>query len=89
MVSRELKGLSMKLKKARFGPYCKSYGDQRSYFHLKGVRAAQKTSSNNFGHNVELFVICHCNYSVLSCRHIIGPRAHKVELGYEFCTSPA
>lgn len=41
------------------------------------------------GHNDELFVICHCNCSVLSCGHIIGPRAHKVELGYEFCTSPA
>jgi hypothetical protein len=48
MVSRELKGLSMKLKNARFGPLFRSYGDQRNYFHLKAMRAAQKTSSNIF-----------------------------------------
>jgi hypothetical protein len=28
--------------------YCRSYGDQNNSFHLKAVRAAQKTSSNHF-----------------------------------------
>jgi hypothetical protein len=39
MVSRELEGLSGKLKNARFGP--RSYGDQRNSFHLRVVRAAK------------------------------------------------
>jgi hypothetical protein len=28
--------------------YCRNYGDQRNSFHLRAVRAAQKTSSNIF-----------------------------------------
>jgi hypothetical protein len=28
--------------------YCRSYGDKRNSFHLKAVRALQKTSSNIF-----------------------------------------
>jgi hypothetical protein len=47
MVGRELEGLSMKLKNARFG-HCRSYGDQKNSFHLRAIRAAQKTSSNIF-----------------------------------------
>jgi hypothetical protein len=31
--------------------YCRSYGDQRNSFHLRTVRAAQKTSSNIFLEN--------------------------------------
>jgi hypothetical protein len=49
MVSRELEGLSGKLKNARFGP--RSYGDQRNSFHLRVVRAAKKPSSNIFLEN--------------------------------------
>jgi hypothetical protein len=28
--------------------YCRSYGNQRNFFHLRAVRATQKTSSNIF-----------------------------------------
>jgi hypothetical protein len=38
----------VKLKNTRFGLYCRSYGDQRNSFHLRAVRATQKTSSNIF-----------------------------------------
>jgi hypothetical protein len=31
--------------------YFRSYGDQRNSFHLRAVRAAQKTSSNSFLEN--------------------------------------
>jgi hypothetical protein len=31
--------------------YCRSYGDQRNSFHLKAMRATQKTSSNIFLEN--------------------------------------
>ena len=48
MVSRELERLSVKLKNARFGPYYRSYGDQRNSFHLRVGQATQKTSSNIF-----------------------------------------
>jgi hypothetical protein len=48
MVGMELEGLSVKQNNARFGPLCRSYGDQNNSFHLKAVWAAQKTSSNNF-----------------------------------------
>jgi hypothetical protein len=57
MVSRELEGLSVKLKNTRFGLllyeldldlYCMSYGDQRNSFHLRARWATQKTSSNIF-----------------------------------------
>ena len=33
MVSREVEGLSKKLKNTSFGPYCRSYGDKRNSFH--------------------------------------------------------
>jgi hypothetical protein len=46
MVGRELEGLFVKLKNARLDLYCRSYGDHRNSFHLRAVRAAQKTSSN-------------------------------------------
>jgi hypothetical protein len=48
MVGMELEGLSVKQNNARFGPLCRSYGDQNNSFHLKAFWAAQKTSSNNF-----------------------------------------
>jgi hypothetical protein len=48
MVGRELEGLSVKLNNSRFGPYCRSYGDQRNSFHLRAVWVAQKTSLNIF-----------------------------------------
>jgi hypothetical protein len=48
MVSRDLEGLSVKLKNARLDLYCRSYGDQRNFFHLRVVWAVQKTSSNIF-----------------------------------------
>jgi hypothetical protein len=58
MVSRELEGLSVKLKNARFGPlYCRSYGDQRNSFHLRAMWAAQKNSSNIFLKNK--IKLCH------------------------------
>jgi hypothetical protein len=47
MASRELEGLSMKLKNARFYLICRSYGDKRNSFHLKKQKT-QKTSSNTF-----------------------------------------
>jgi hypothetical protein len=28
--------------------YCRSYGEQKNFFHLRAVQAAQKTSSNIF-----------------------------------------
>jgi hypothetical protein len=31
--------------------YCRSYGDKRNSFHLRAVRAAQKTPSNIFKKN--------------------------------------
>jgi hypothetical protein len=57
MVGRKLEGLSVKLKNARLDLYCRSYGDQKSSFHLKAVRAAQKTSLNNFLKNKRK--LCH------------------------------
>jgi hypothetical protein len=57
MVSRELEGLSVKLKNTRFGPYCRSYDDQRNYFHLRAMQATQKSSSNIFLKNKRK--LCH------------------------------
>jgi hypothetical protein len=53
MVGRELEGLSLKLKNARFGPY----GNQKNSFHLRAVHATQKTSSDNFLKNKRK--LCH------------------------------
>jgi hypothetical protein len=54
MVGRELEGLFVK---QDLDLYFRSYGDQNNSFHLRVVRAAQKTSSNIFLKNKRK--LCH------------------------------
>jgi hypothetical protein len=49
--------------------YCRSYGDQRNYFHLRAMQAAQKTSSNIFLINKRK--LCHADRSIRTRKALV------------------
>jgi hypothetical protein len=60
MVSRELEGLSVKLKIARFGPSFQELWWSKEFFSFEGSAGSTKTSSNIFLKNKKK--LCHGRY---------------------------